>query len=63
MAVNTDVSLFRSPVGSNRIGEGFIIREGKPEPLSPLVRSLVAKWLGCLGSGVSIGRGGWRPAS
>jgi len=47
MAVNTDVSLFRSPVGSNRIEEGFIIREGKPEPLSPLVRSLVAKWLGC----------------
>jgi Xaa-Pro aminopeptidase len=46
MAVNTDVSLFRSPVGSNRIEEGFIVREGEPEPLSPLVRSLVAKWLG-----------------
>lgn len=46
MAANTDISLFRSAVGSNRIEEGFIVREGEPEPISPLIRRLAAEWLG-----------------
>ena len=46
MCANTDISLFRSAVGSNRIEEGFVVRDGAPEPLSPLIRRLCAKWLG-----------------
>jgi len=46
MCVNTDISLFRSPVGSNRIEEGFVVRDGEPEPLSPFIRGLCAQWLG-----------------
>jgi len=45
MCVNTDISLFRSTVGSNRIEEGFVIRDGEPEALSPLVRKLATEWL------------------
>ncbi|MHB1355685.1 MAG: M24 family metallopeptidase [Anaerolineae bacterium] len=45
-AVNTDISLFRSAVGSNRIEEGFIVTEGEPIALSPLIRRLAAEWLG-----------------
>jgi len=44
MCVNTDISLFRSSVGSNRIEEGFVVREGGYEALSPLVRRLCAEW-------------------
>ncbi|MHB9033267.1 MAG: M24 family metallopeptidase [Anaerolineae bacterium] len=44
-AVNTDISLFRSPVGSNRIEEGFIVTEGEPTALSPLIRRLAQAWL------------------
>ena len=36
MTVNTDVSLFGHPAGSNRIEEGFAIREDGLEPLTPL---------------------------
>lgn len=45
-AVNTDISLFRSAAGSNRIEEGFIITEDEPIALSPLIRRLAAEWLG-----------------
>lgn len=45
MAVNTDISLFGLPGGSNRIEEGFIITEDGVLPLSPLVQSTCAKWL------------------
>ena len=45
MCVNTDISLFRSAVGSNRIEEGFVIRDGEPEPLSPFIRQLCSNWL------------------
>jgi Xaa-Pro aminopeptidase len=45
MCVNTDISLFRSAVGSNRIEEGFVVRDGEPEALSALIRRLCAGWL------------------
>ncbi len=45
MCVNGDISLFRSEVGSNRIEEGFVIRDGEVEFLSPLIRRLTAEWL------------------
>jgi Xaa-Pro aminopeptidase len=45
MCVNTDISLFRSAVGSNRVEEGFVIRDDTLEPLSPLIRRLSAEWL------------------
>jgi len=46
MTANTDISLFRSAVGSNRIEEGFVVTYGEPEPLSPLIRRLAQEWLG-----------------
>jgi Xaa-Pro aminopeptidase len=45
MTVNTDVSLFGHPAGSNRIEEGFAITETGIEPLSQLVRKLSGEWL------------------
>jgi Xaa-Pro aminopeptidase len=45
MCVNTDISLFRSAVGSNRVEEGFVVRDNEPEPLSPLIRRLCTEWL------------------
>jgi Xaa-Pro aminopeptidase len=45
LTVNTDVSLFGHPVGSNRVEEGFAITDQGVEPLSLLVRELAAKWL------------------
>lgn len=43
MCVNSDVSLFGHPDGSNRIEEGFVITQGAPESLTPTIRNLVAK--------------------
>ena len=43
MCVNSDISLFGHPDGSNRIEEGFVITEDMPESLTPTIRELVAK--------------------
>ena len=43
MCVNSDISLFGHPHGSNRIEEGFVITEKGPESLTPLIRKLVKK--------------------
>jgi Xaa-Pro aminopeptidase len=43
MCVNSDISLFGHPDGSNRIEEGFVITENGPESLTPFIRELVAK--------------------
>ena len=40
MCVNSDISLFGHPDGSNRIEEGFVIRESGPESTTPLIRQL-----------------------
>lgn len=42
MCVNSDISLFGHPAGSNRIEEGFVIRENGCESLTPLIRELCA---------------------
>ncbi|MCC7342356.1 MAG: aminopeptidase P family protein [Bryobacterales bacterium] len=42
MCVNSDISLFGHPAGSNRIEEGFVIQDSGPESLTPFVRSLCA---------------------
>lgn len=42
MCVNSDISLFGHPLGSNRIEEGFVIRDSGPESLTPFIRSLCA---------------------
>ncbi|MBB6730871.1 M24 family metallopeptidase [Cohnella zeiphila] len=44
MTVNTDISLFGHPGGSNRIEEGFVITEDGYEPMSALVRDLCRQW-------------------
>ena len=44
MAVNTDISLFGLPGGSNRIEEGFIITEHGAETLSPLAHEYCINW-------------------
>lgn len=43
MCVNSDISLFGHPDGSNRIEEGFVITKDMPESLTPTIRKLVAK--------------------
>jgi len=43
MCVNSDISLFGHPDGSNRIEEGFVIREDKPESITPFIRELCEK--------------------
>ena len=43
MCVNSDISLFGHGAGSNRIEEGFVIRESGPESLTPLIRRLCEK--------------------
>lgn len=43
MCVNSDVSLFGHPDGSNRIEEGFVIGSGAPESITPFLRQLCAK--------------------
>lgn len=45
MTVNTDISLFGLPGGSNRIEEGFLITDKGAEPLSPLVSEYCDRWL------------------
>jgi len=45
MCVNSDISLFGSPAGSNRIEEGFVIRPAGPQSLTPLIRELCSKAL------------------
>lgn len=45
MCVNSDISLFGHPDGSNRIEEGFVIGPQGPESLTPGIRELVAKGL------------------
>ncbi len=46
ITVNSDISLFKHPVGSNRIEEGFAITKEKPESLTPFLRELCAKGIG-----------------
>jgi Xaa-Pro aminopeptidase len=43
MCVNSDISLFGHPDGSNRIEEGFVITDGKPDSLTPEIRELIKK--------------------
>jgi Xaa-Pro aminopeptidase len=43
MCVNSDISLFGHPDGSNRIEEGFVITKDMPESLTPTIRELIAK--------------------
>jgi Xaa-Pro aminopeptidase len=40
MCVNSDISLFGHPAGSNRIEEGFVIGPDGPESLTPTIREL-----------------------
>ena len=40
MCVNSDISLFGHPAGSNRIEEGFVIRSDGPESITPYIRRL-----------------------
>ncbi len=42
MCVNSDISLFGHPAGSNRIEEGFVITETGCESLTPLIRKACA---------------------
>jgi Xaa-Pro aminopeptidase len=42
MCVNSDISLFGHPAGSNRIEEGFVIGENGCETLTPLIREACA---------------------
>ncbi|WP_181376638.1 M24 family metallopeptidase, partial [Paenibacillus agaridevorans] len=44
MTVNTDVSLFGHPHGSNRIEESLLVTEDGYESMSPLVRHLSKTW-------------------
>jgi Xaa-Pro aminopeptidase len=41
MCVNSDISLFGHPAGSNRVEEGFVIRENGWETLTPLIRETI----------------------
>jgi Xaa-Pro aminopeptidase len=43
MCVNSDISLFGHPGGSNRIEEGFIITDRGPESITPYIRELCEK--------------------
>ncbi len=43
MCVNSDISLFGHPDGSNRIEEGFVIRKDGPESITPHIRELCEK--------------------
>ena len=38
MCVNSDISLFGHPDGSNRIEEGFVVGGNEPESITPLIR-------------------------
>ena len=43
MCVNSDISLFGHPDGSNRIEEGFVITDTNPDSLTPAIRELIKK--------------------
>ena len=43
MCVNSDISLWGYPAGSNRIEEGFVITADGPKSLTPFIRELIAK--------------------
>jgi Xaa-Pro aminopeptidase len=45
MCVNSDISLFGHPAGSNRIEEGFVIGPAGPESITPYIRRLCEKHL------------------
>lgn len=45
MTVNTDISLFGLPGGSNRIEEGFVITENGAETIFPFMRKYYENWL------------------
>ncbi|WP_437223105.1 M24 family metallopeptidase [Planctomicrobium sp. SH661] len=45
MCVNSDISLFGHPAGSNRLEEGFVITANGPESLTPYIRELCEKQL------------------
>jgi len=45
MTVNTDISLFGLPGGSNRIEEGFVITEDGAETIFPFMREYYENWL------------------
>jgi len=45
MCVNSDISLFGHPAGSNRIEEGFVIRPDGWESITPLIRELCDRGL------------------
>lgn len=47
MTVNTDISLFGHPDGSNRIEESFVVTADGHEPLSELVGRLSKQWKEC----------------
>jgi len=40
MCVNSDISLFGHPAGSNRLEEGFVVGDGGPRSLTPYIRQL-----------------------
>lgn len=50
MCVNSDISLFGHPDGSNRIEEGFVIRRNGPESLTPFIRELCQEGDSCKNS-------------
>ena len=43
MCVNSDISLFGHPHGSNRIEEGFVFTANGVESLTPVIRQLLQK--------------------
>lgn len=43
MCVNSDISLWGAPGGSNRIEEGFVIGQEGPISVTPLIRELAEK--------------------
>jgi hypothetical protein len=45
MTVNTDISLFGLPGGSNRIEEGFVITQDGAQTLFPFMREHYTRWL------------------
>lgn len=45
MTINTDISLFGLPGGSNRIEEGFVITKDGARTLTPFVREYCESWL------------------
>ena len=45
MCVNSDISVWGCPGGSNRLEEGFVITAEGPKSLTPLIRELAAKGL------------------